>query len=500
MRHAQDLVTAGQGPQAPTDRVRTPSADPRVDLVEDEDRRLVRLGQDLLDRERDPRQLAAGRDPGQRPRRLARVRRQTVDDLVGAAGVEGDGVPIELDRGFLRAGDPPPERDLEDAGREAELAEDRADGRRKRLTGRPTGLRQLGRDRPDLGEQGRVLAVAPGTLLVEAAQALELRGGTLAVGDDLGLAVAVAAFERVDRAEALLERRQGRRVVFDPVGEVADLGGHVVELGLEAGQPFGDRLEARVQAGQAAGLADGDGCPVAGARSVRGQGLVDGGRAPGDRLAVLGRRQAVPGSRRPRPGGAARPRSRPPRARGGRPAGPAPAGRSPARPGRRGWPASARRHRPSRRRTGPCPPNASSRSRCQRSSSSRCWSCWPWISTSGPTSSASRAAVVARSSRRAVERPPVATSRTAMSGSGESIEERLDPGGVRAVADQPRVRARPADQPERVDQQALAGAGLAGDDVEPRSERQAQAVDQREVAHAELEEPPGAHDGSSATL
>ena len=36
----------------------------------------------------------------------------------------------------------------------------------------------------------------------------------------------------------------------------------------------------------------------------------------------------------------------------------------------------------------PCPPNASSRSRCQSSSSSRCWSCWPWISTSGPVSEA----------------------------------------------------------------------------------------------------------------
>ena len=69
-------------------------------------------------------------------------------------------------------------------------------------------------------------------------------------------------------------------------------------------------------------------------------------------------------------------------------------------------------------RPSPLPPNASSRSRCQRSSSSRCWSCWPWISTSGPTSSASREAVVARSSSRAVERPPVVTSRTAISGSG----------------------------------------------------------------------------------
>ena len=81
-------------------------------------------------------------------------------------------------------------------------------------------------------------------------------------------------------------------------------------------------------------------------------------------------------------------------------------------------------------RAGPCPPNASSRSRCHRSSSSRCWSCWPWISTNGPTSSASRAAVVARSSRRAVDRPPTVTSRTAISGSGS----RSNSASTRAVS------------------------------------------------------------------
>ena len=65
-----------------------------------------------------------------------------------------------------------------------------------------------------------------------------------------------------------------------------------------------------------------------------------------------------------------------------------------------------------------CRPNASSRSRCQRSSSSRPWSCWPCTSTSGPISSANRAAVTVASSSRAVDRPLSATSRTTMSGSG----------------------------------------------------------------------------------
>ena len=103
------------------------------------------------------------------------------------------------------------------------------------------------------------------------------------------------------------------------------------------------------------------------------------------------------------------------------------------------------------------------------------------------------------SSRRAVERPPAATSRTAISGSGQAVEQRLDARRVRAVAHERRVRAGAEGQPQRVDDQALAGAGLAGDDVEPRLERQPQALDEGEVGDRELQQSPG-HDGSSATL
>ena len=46
--HAQDLVAPGEAPQAPPDRVGAPTADPGVDLVEDERRRRVGLGQDRL--------------------------------------------------------------------------------------------------------------------------------------------------------------------------------------------------------------------------------------------------------------------------------------------------------------------------------------------------------------------------------------------------------------------------------------------------------------------
>lgn len=54
---AQDLMTPGQTPQAPSDRVGATTADPRVDLIEHERRRVVSLRQDPLDGERDTRQF-----------------------------------------------------------------------------------------------------------------------------------------------------------------------------------------------------------------------------------------------------------------------------------------------------------------------------------------------------------------------------------------------------------------------------------------------------------
>ena len=68
---------------------------------------------------------------------------------------------------------------------------------------------------------------------------------------------------------------------------------------------------------------------------------------------------------------------------------------------------------------------------------------------------------MALSSSRAVDRPPVGHLADRDERLGKPVEEGLDAGRLGAVADQARVRARPADQPERIDQQALAGAGLA---------------------------------------
>ena len=73
----------------------------------------------------------------------------------------------------------------------------------------------------------------------------------------------------------------------------------------------------------------------------------------------------------------------------------------------------------------------------------------------------------------------------------EAVEQRGHARGLGAVADEGRVRARPGREAERVDQEALAGAGLAGEDVQARRQLEAQPVDQGEVDDRQLEEPAG---------
>ncbi len=115
------------------------------------------------------------------------------------------------------------------------------------------------------------------------------------MGEHLGLAVAVAAFEREDRPESLLERGQRPRVMVDPVGQVADLRRHVLEFGLESGQPLGQA--ARTARPAAPARAPRERATAADSRapaSIGQDGVADGRCSPGDRLAVLGRRQPRP--------------------------------------------------------------------------------------------------------------------------------------------------------------------------------------------------------------
>ncbi len=86
--------------------------------------------------------------------------------------------------------------------------------------------------------------------------------------DDRVLVVAVPSLEREDDAEPLLEGAQRGRVVVDAFGERADLGGDIVELGLEARQALGGWLEPGVEPGKATRLTGGERRRFAGAGVV----------------------------------------------------------------------------------------------------------------------------------------------------------------------------------------------------------------------------------------
>src|SRR5258708_28524641 len=98
MADAEDLMLARERPERPTDDIAEAAADAGVHLIEDEHRRLVLRREHDLEREHDPRELAAGRHPLERPERLAGIRGDAEGDAVGAARVglqrlERDGEP-----------------------------------------------------------------------------------------------------------------------------------------------------------------------------------------------------------------------------------------------------------------------------------------------------------------------------------------------------------------------------------------------------------------------
>ena len=68
----------------------------------------------------------------------------------------------------------------------------------------------------------------------------------------------------------------------------------------------------------------------------------------------------------------------------------------------------------------------------------------------------------------------------------QPVEQRLHPGRVGPVAHQRGVGPGADRQTQRVDQQALAGTGLAREHVQARLEDDSQTLDQRQVANAQL--------------
>ena len=68
----------------------------------------------------------------------------------------------------------------------------------------------------------------------------------------------------------------------------------------------------------------------------------------------------------------------------------------------------------------------------------------------------------------------------------QAIEQRLHARGIGPVAHQGRVRARTQREPQRVDQQALAGTRLARQHVQPGMQRQPRGAHEHEVLDDQL--------------
>ena len=141
-------------------------------------------------------------------------------------------------------------------------------------------------------------------------------------------------------------------------------------------------------------------------------------------------------------------------------------------------------------RSAPWPPYASSRSRCQRSSRRRACSCWPWISTSGPTVAGEPAGgdglVVDPGQRAAPRRRPRARRRAAP-GAGRRAPRRA-PSRRRGGPGRGR-RASPSARPSASISRLLPGPGLAGDDVQAGREGDPDPLEKREVDDRQLQEP-----------
>ena len=133
------------------------------------------------------------------------------------------------------------------------------------------------------------------------------------------------------------------------------------------------------------------------------------------------------------------------------------------------------------------PANASSRSRCDAGSSSTWCSCWPWRSTRSAASSRSAALVTSAPLRKARLRPLWAETsrRIDQLGAGRVLEDGFD---RRLLLPRPDEIGRgPAadEQPDGADEDRLARAGLAGEDVQARLELELETIDDGQIADGE---------------
>ena len=278
--HAQHLPGPRQGAQLAADDLRHRAADAGVHLVEDHGRHRVRAQRGHLDGQGDARQLAAGGDLAQRPRRLAGIGRHQELHPLGAVGVRAR----LADRLQLHQ---------EAAAAHAQLADQGGGGLAQRLRG---GLAGGGEGRgglaPGLGGAGD-LAVQLFQALAGAAQGVQLGGDAVAVRGQLGRGGAVLARQVVDPAQAALQLLVAGRVQVQVVADPAQLGQRLLDLHRGALQQLVHLEQARLVRGGAGQAVAHLLQPLRQRRAVLaaepGQGLVAGGdQAGGVGLAAVG--------------------------------------------------------------------------------------------------------------------------------------------------------------------------------------------------------------------
>ncbi|MNV03626.1 hypothetical protein D3C71_939030 [compost metagenome] len=148
MGDAQHLALLAQGAQLVPDDVGHGAADARIDLVEDHGGHCIQVQRGHLDGQRDARQLTAGGDLAQGPRRLAGVGRDQELDPFGAVRIRFEhGLRLDLDQKLPAA--------------HAQLTDQHGGGLRQGLGGlAPAGAEPLGHGLPlvggkrDLARQG----------------------------------------------------------------------------------------------------------------------------------------------------------------------------------------------------------------------------------------------------------------------------------------------------------------------------------------------------------
>ena len=257
------------------DRVRGRAADTRVDLVEHVGRDLVGAAQRQLHRQHDARQLAARRDLGQGLQLLTLVGAEQHLDLVGAVGPEG------------RRRDP----HLEARRRHAELAERLADLAREPGAGLLAAV----------GERGGGALAATEGLGAGGGQALEVRvavGQRVELGGQRGQALeqlgpTVLAPQPTQELEAVVDPRQALGIAVDAIGVAAQRGGGVVGHHPRLGELARQRIEAGVEPHQLVELARGVGQAIERA-AVAVATVERRHRGPGAEPQLLGRRQPGP--------------------------------------------------------------------------------------------------------------------------------------------------------------------------------------------------------------